>query len=263
MTIRSADADQKMPALFIGHGSPMNAVEDNEFSRAWSMVGAELPKPRAILCVSAHWETNGTWATASDRPAMIYDFQGFPRELYEVQYPAPGSPDLARAVQKIVKKTVVQLDPRRGLDHGTWSVLARLFPQADVPVVQLSLDGTQDPAFHYELGRELKPLRREGVLILGTGNIVHNLGRMVWEDTAFDWAVEFDETVKRLILSGDHAAIVHYERLGRSTGLAVPSADHLLPLFYILGMQEKDEPVGFFTEEVTLGSMSMRSLRVG
>ena len=252
-----------MPVLFVGHGSPTNAIEENEFSRAWAAEGKSLPRPRAALCVSAHWETNGTQVTATEQPGTIHDFYGFPRPLYEVSYPVPGAPELARLVRESVRGAKVRFDLDRGLDHGAWSVLRRMFPEADIPVVQLSLDRAKAPAFHYELGKELAGLRREGVLIVGSGNIVHNLGVIVWEDTAYDWAVEFDETVKRLILSGDHDAIVQYPDLGRGARLSVPTNEHFLPLLYVLALQEKGDGIRFFSDRVTLGSISMRSLRIG
>ena len=257
------DSDVKMPALFVGHGSPTNAIEDNEFIRAWIEAGRSLPRPQAILCVSAHWETAGPQVTAMDRPRTIHDFYGFPRPLYEMSYPAPGSPDLACLVQETVRTTRVEPDHSWGLDHGTWSVLRRLFPGAEVPVVQLSLDRTQEPAFHYELGKELKPLRRRGVLIVGSGNAVHNLGLVAWQDVAYDWAVEFDDKVKRLILAGDHRALVRYDELGRAARLSVPTNEHYLPLLYALAVQDQDEQVSFFADKVTMGSISMRSLRIG
>ena len=253
----------RMPVLFVGHGSPMNAIEENAFSRAWADAGNSMPRPRAVLCVSAHWETNGTQVTAASLPPTIHDFYGFPSPLYEVIYPAPGAPDLARRVRDSVRGTRVRPDPDRGLDHGAWSVLRRMFPEADIPVVQLSLDRAKAPAFHYELGKELAVLRREGVLIVGSGNIVHNLGVIVWEDTSYDWAVDFDETVTRLILSGDHDAIVNYPELGRAARLSVPTNEHFLPLLYILALREEGEGIRFFSERVTLGSISMRSLRIG
>jgi 4,5-DOPA dioxygenase extradiol len=259
-TTATADSDKKMPALFVGHGSPMNAIEDNEFSRAWAEVGKALPRPNAILCVSAHWETAGTQVTAMEHPKTIHDFGGFPRELYEMQYPAPGSPELARLIQGTVQKAQVRLDQDWGLDHGTWSVLCRMFPDADIPVVQLSLDRTQEPAFHYALGKELRVLRNKGILIVGSGNMVHNLRMMAWQDEAYDWAIEFDETLKQLILSGDHDSIIHYQNLGKATRLAVPTNEHYLPLLYILAVQDEQEPVRFFTDRMSLGSLSMRSL---
>jgi 4,5-DOPA dioxygenase extradiol len=256
-------AGTKMPALFVGHGSPTNAIEDNEFSRAWTDMGKAIPTPTAILCISAHWETAGTSVTAMESPETIHDFYGFPRPLHEMRYPAPGSPSLAQRVRKSVQKTEVRLNHDWGLDHGAWSVLCRMFPAAAVPVVQLSLDRTKGVAFHYALGRELRPLRSQGVLILGSGNIVHNLGLIRWRDTAYDWAVEFDGAMKSLLLSRDHDAVVRYDRLGRTARLSVPTNEHFLPLLYVLGLQEDDDAVSFFAEKVTLGSISMRSLRIG
>jgi len=257
-----ADSDRKMPALFVGHGSPMNAIEDNEFSRAWAEVGQALPRPSAILCVSAHWETNGTSVTGMEQPETIHDFGGFPRQLYAMQYPAPGSPELARLTQATIHKTQVRLDQTWGLDHGTWSVLCRMFPDADIPVIQLSLDQTQAPEFHYALGKELRALRNKGVLIVGSGNIVHNLRVVVFQDKAFDWAIEFDETIKQLIESRNHDAIVGYQNLGPAARLAIPTNEHYLPLLYVLALQDQQEPIRFFADRVTLGSISMRSLLI-
>ncbi len=253
----------RMPVLFIGHGNPMNAIEDNEFSRAWSAAGQALPHPKAILCISAHWETQGAKVTAMLKPATIHDFYGFPRELFDVQYPAPGSPDLAQQIGKVVKMAAVQPDQSWGLDHGTWSVLKRMFPEADVPVVQLSLDRTHEAPFHYELGRQLRQLREEGVLIVGSGNVVHNLRVMKWEDTAYDWAADFDAKVKQCIQEGDHDPLIHYEKQGQAAALSINSAEHYLPLLYVLGLKEEDEPVGFFAEKVWGGSLSMRCVRIG
>jgi 4,5-DOPA dioxygenase extradiol len=256
-------SDATLPALFVGHGSPMNAIEDNEFNRAWAEASRALPRPKAILCISAHWETAGTRVTGMHRPRTIHDFGGFPRALFEFAYPAPGSPGLARLTQAAAQKTRVELDEAWGLDHGTWSVLCRMFPQADIPVVQLSLDRAQPPAFHYALGKELRALRDRGVLIVGSGNIVHNLRAVVWQDMAFDWAVAFDERIKGLIESGDHAAIVDYPRLGPAARLAAPTAEHYLPLLYILALQDQGEGARFFAERVTYGSLSMRSVQIG
>jgi len=253
----------RMPALFIGHGSPMNAVEDNEFSRAWSKAGRSLPRPKAILCISAHWETKGTQVTAMEKPKTIYDFYGFPPELYAVQYPAAGSPNLARRIQELVKPVEVVQDLSWGLDHGAWSVLCRLFPQADVPVVQLSLDRSISPQAHYDLGQQLGALRKEGILIVGSGNVVHNLGRIAWEDTALDWANEFDDAVRNWILAGDHEALIRYQAQGPLAALAINSAEHYKPLLYVLGAARPGESVHFFVEKVTLGSISMRSFKVG
>jgi 4,5-DOPA dioxygenase extradiol len=257
------DSQARMPVLFVGHGSPMNAAEDNEFSRAWIEAGRSLPTPRAILCISAHWETSGTQVTAMEQPETIYDFYGFPEPLYAMHYSAPGSPDLARLVRETVRSAPVRLSYDWGLDHGAWSVLRRFFPQAGVPVVQLSLDRTRPAAFHYELGRELRTLRDKGVLIVGSGNIVHNLRAVVWEDRAYDWALEFDDKIKQAILSGDHAPIIHYGQLGQAARLSVPTNEHYLPLLYALAVQDPADPVTFFAGRVTLGSISMRSLRLG
>jgi 4,5-DOPA dioxygenase extradiol len=255
--------DQIMPALFIGHGNPMNAIEENEFSHAWQEAAKEIPKPKAILCISAHWETHTTQVTAMEAPRTIHDFYGFPRALFEKQYPAPGSPELARRIVELPKGRAVALDSSWGLDHGTWSVLCRMYPEADIPVVQLSLNRSFEAAGHYALGQELKQLRREGVLVLGSGNIVHNLGMMVWEDAAFDWAVEYDAKVAHWILQHEHEPIIHYEGQGKAAMLAVNSAEHYLPLLYILGVSEQGEPVSFFADKLWGGSLSMRCVRIG
>jgi 4,5-DOPA dioxygenase extradiol len=253
----------KMPALFVGHGSPMNAIEQNPYSQIWDEIGQQLPRPKAILAISAHWETRGTAVTAMEKPKTIHDFGGFPRELFEYQYPAPGSPELAKLVQTTVKSVPVQADQDWGLDHGTWSVLTRLFPAADIPVVQLSLDRSQPPAYHYALGKELAALREQGIMIIGSGNIVHNLGMVVWKDAGYDWAYEFDEAITKLIEAGDHDQIVNYQHLGKLAQLSVPTNEHFLPLLYILALQEQGEQLKFFNERVTIGAISMRSLWVG
>lgn len=259
------ESTEKMPAFFVGHGSPMNAIEDNEFSRAWAEAGQAVPRPQAILCVSAHWETAGTKVTAMAKPRTIHDFGGFPRALYAQQYPAPGSPELARLVQETVGAIPVALDQSWGLDHGAWSVLIRMFPGAGIPVVQLSLDYTQPPAFHYALGQALRPLRRRGVLIVGSGNIVHNLAaaRLDDERGAYDWARAFDETARRLIAAGDHGPLINYDSLGQAARLSIPSNEHYLPLLYVLGLQEPGDAVHFFTARVVYYALSMRSLRIG
>ena len=253
-------SDQKMPTLFVGHGNPLNAIEDNEFSRSWTEVGHALPKPNAILCISAHWETRGTQVTGMEHPRTIHDFGGFPRALYEAQYPAPGSPALAQLTQETVQKAEVYLDQTWGLDHGTWSVLANMFPDATIPVVQLSLDRTQDPQFHYDLGKELQALRNRGVLIIGSGNVVHRLSAFQFEDIAYDWALEFDDTIKHLIEDRNHDAIIHYQRLGRAAQLSIPTNEHYLPLLYVLALQDRQEQTRFFADKVTFGSISMRSV---
>ena len=251
-----------MPIVFVGHGSPMNAIEDSEFSRAWATTANALPRPRAILCVSAHWETNGTHVTAMANPGTIHDFYGFPPELFAMQYAAPGSPELAGRVREALGPEV-GLDQAWGLDHGAWSVLARMYPAADVPVVQLSLDRTQPPARHYEIGRALAPLREEGVLILGSGNIVHNLSLIKWSGGAFDWAVQFDQAIRQAIVTGDHAAVIGYDRFGRNARLSVPTNYHYLPLLNVRGRRAPGEAPRFFAEGIALGSLSMRSVVFG
>jgi 4,5-DOPA dioxygenase extradiol len=253
----------RMPVLFMGHGSPMNAIEDNPFSRAWEEAARSIPRPEAILCISAHWETRGLGVTAMEKPRTIHDFGGFPSELFAKQYPAPGSPALARRVGELVQSAQVIPDQRWGLDHGTWSVLCRMYPQADIPVVQLSLDRTQNSDFHFQLGQALAALRQEGVLILGSGNVVHNLGVIAWESGPFDWAVEFDAKVEQCIRSEDYEPLIHYDKQGRAAALAINSAEHYLPLLYVLGARQPAEPVSFFNEEIFAGSLSMRCVRVG
>lgn len=253
----------RMPALFIGHGSPMNAIEDNEFSRGWQDAARDLPRPQAILCVSAHWEARGCFVTANEKPRTIHDFGGFPQPLYEKQYPAPGMPVLAARIAQLAPSANAQPALNWGLDHGTWSVLCRMYPQADIPVAQLSLDHSRDAAFHYQLGSQLDALRDEGVLIIGSGNLVHNLRLVVWEDTAFDWAVEFDAQAKQWMLEDNHQPLIHYEKLGRPAQLAINSAEHYLPLLYILGLKQAGEPLSFFNEKLWGGSLSMRCLRIG
>ena len=255
-----------MPALFVGHGSPMNAIEENVFSNAWRAAATALPVPRAILCVSAHWETEGTFVTAMTQPKTIHDFYGFPGELYQVQYPAPGSPELAERVRSLVTSTAVRADDGYswGLDHGAWSVLRRMYPRADIPVVQLSLDRTQHPRFHYDLAAELLPLRSEGVLIVGSGNIVHNLRLLQWDALEpYPWAAEFDTLATELILAGEHDRLVAYPTLGEAARLSIPTNEHYLPLLYALALQQPGEPVSFFAEGLIYGSISMRSLKIG
>jgi 4,5-DOPA dioxygenase extradiol len=249
-----------MPVIFVGHGNPMNAIEENEFSRAWKALGESLPRPQAILCVSAHWQDRGSYVTAMQKPRTIHDFYGFPRELNEVLYPAPGSPEWAAKVREAVHFTEIGLTGEWGLDHGTWSVLCRMFPQADVPVIQLSLDYTKSPAFHYQLGQALQPLRSQGLLIIGSGNMVHNLRMLEWGDGAFEWAQRFDHRLSELILNRDHPALIDYESLGEDAHLAIPTNEHYLPLLYTLALQGEEENIRFFADKVTLGSISMRGL---
>lgn len=256
-------ADAIMPVLFVGHGNPMNALEKNEYHNTWSDLGKRLPRPKAILCVSAHWLSNGTKVTAMERPKTIHDFGGFPQELFDVQYPVPGSPDFAKETQALITKTKVQSDLEWGLDHGTWSVLLPMFPKADIPVFQLSIDYTQPPQYHYDLAKELAALRKKGVLIIGSGNIVHNLGMIDWSGKAFDWTIEFDARIKQFMDKGDHASVVNYEKLGTIAKLAVPTNDHYLPLLYSLALQEKNDPIAYFNDKCEMGSISMRSLKIG
>ena len=250
---------KRMPALFIGHGSPMNAIEDNSFSRAWSALGAKLTEPKAILSVSAHWFTRGTKVNDSPKPGMIYDMYGFPEELYQLNYPAPGSPELAYRVRSLVGDSV-SIDNNWGLDHGTWSVLHRVFPQASIPVVQLSVNAMLTPAEHYAIGQTLRPLRDEGVLIFGSGNVVHNLSRVDWRmNDGQPWAQEFDQWIHQAIETGDHDSVIHYDRAGEAAQLSVPSMDHFAPLLYVLGASDADDAITTINAECTLGSMSMTS----
>jgi 4,5-DOPA dioxygenase extradiol len=255
-----------LPAFFFGHGNPMNALMTNAYTDGWRRIGEETPRPRAILSISAHWFVPGTGVTVSTAPRTIHDFGGFPRELYRVQYPAPGDPDLARRVQALLAPLPVAFDGSWGLDHGTWSVLAHVYPAADVPVVQLSIDETRPPAFHYEIGRRLAPLRAEGVLVVGSGNLVHNLHAYAWGrhmPDPYDWAVRFEAEAKGLLLSGDHAPLVDYESLGEAARLAVPTPDHYLPLLYVIGTRQSGDAIAFPVEGVDGGSISMLTVRVG
>ncbi len=255
-----------MPALFFGHGNPMNALLRNGYTENWSAIGARLPRPKAILCVSAHWYVPGAAVTVNTAPRTIHDFGGFPRELYEVQYPAPGDPDLARRVQKLLAPLPVELDERWGLDHGTWSVLCHVYPKADIPIVQLSIDETRPASFHYEIGQRLATLREEGILIVGSGNLVHNLHTYAWGKHVvdpFDWAVRFEQEARGLLLSGDHQPLVHYESLGKDAILSVPTPDHYLPLLYVIGTRSANEPLSFPVEGVDGGSISMLTVQLG
>jgi len=255
-----------MPAIFFGHGNPMNALLQNDYTEGWAALGRELPRPQAVLCVSAHWYFPATAVTANAAPRTIHDFGGFPRELYEVRYPAPGSPSLARRVQELLRPVQVKSDESWGLDHGTWSVLCHVFPEADVPVVQLSIDETEPPEFHYELGRRLSPLREEGVLVLGSGNLVHNLHTYTWgrhRVEPFDWAVRFEQQARELMSSGNDAPLVNYEQLGRDAQLSAPTPDHYLPLLYVLGLRRAGEEVSFPVAGMDGGSVSMLTIRLG
>ena len=257
---------ERMPVLFVGHGNPMNAIEDNIYHRKWQELGKQLPHPKAILSISAHWLTPQTRVTAMERPKTIHDFGGFPKQLFDQEYPAPGTPDLAAATRALVTHTTVQNDLAWGLDHGTWSVLLPMFPNADIPVYQLSIVYEQPPSYHYEIGKQLNALRDKGVLIMGSGNIVHNLSRVDWNGTGqvYDWAQEFDTKIKDWMDKGDHTSVLNYQKImGSLADMAHPSNDHFLPLFYVLGLQQKNEQIRYFNDKFDMGSISMRSMIIG
>jgi 4,5-DOPA dioxygenase extradiol len=256
----------RMPAIFFGHGNPMNALLKNAYTDGWSSIGNSIPRPRAVLSVSAHWYLPGTAVTAMPAPRTIHDFGGFPRELSQVEYPAPGSPELAHRVRELLAPIPVQLDQTWGLDHGTWSVLGHVFPHADIPVVQLSIDETRAPEFHHEVGKLLAPLRDDGVLIIGSGNIVHNLHTYAWgrhEVKPFDWAVRFERLAREFLLSGNDEPLVRYESLGSDALLSAPTPDHYLPLLYVIGLRREGEPVSFPVEGFDGGSISMLTVQIG
>lgn len=258
----------KMPVLFLGHGSPMNAIEENEFVTGFRNIAKEIPKPTAILCISAHWETKGTLVTAMPNPRTIHDFGGFPKELFDVQYLAPGSPELARETKALIQKTEVDLDDKWGLDHGAWSVIKHLYPNADVPVIQMSLDYSQTPQYHYELAQELSSLRNKGVLIIGSGNMVHNLRMMAWDKLnssgyGFDWALEASDKMRKFILDGDHKQLINFRSHGKAFDLAIPTPEHYLPLIYSLALKEERDDLSIFNDKVIAGSITMTSLKIG
>ena len=258
---------ERMPVLFLGHGNPMNAIDENQFVEVFRQVAAELPRPHSILCISAHWYTKGTKVTAMDWPETIHDFGGFPRELYEVQYPAPGNPALAEAVKTLLYPVDVELDQTWGLDHGTWSVIKHLYPNADIPVIQLSLDYTKPASYHVELAQQLQALRSKGILIVGSGNIVHNLARVDWtnfdkDDYGFDWAIEAKETINDYLIKGDFQPLIQYEKLSKAIQLAIPSPDHFLPLLYTMALQQKDDALTLFNDKLVAGSLSMTSVTI-
>ena len=256
----------RMPTLFFGHGSPMNAIEDNDWARAWGAIGRDLPKPRAILSVSAHWYVPATAVTANARPKTIHDFGGFPKPLFDVQYPAPGDAELVQRVQELLSPLEVPADSSWGLDHGTWSVLCHVYPNADIPVVQLSIDSTKPPAFHYELGRQLRPLRDEGILLMGSGDVVHNLHSYAWGRhpvEPFDWATRFETLARKLMEQGDHQTLVDYDALGRDAELSIPTPEHYLPLLYVLGASFEGEAPSYPVEGMDGGSISMLTVRFG
>jgi 4,5-DOPA dioxygenase extradiol len=266
--IRPFGVTARMPVLFLGHGSPMNAIEENEFVEGFRKISGEIPTPNAVLCVSAHWETKGTFVTAMEKPRTIHDFGGFPQALFDVQYPAAGSPHLAAETRELVTKTSVGLDDQWGLDHGAWSVIKHLYPHADVPVIQMSLDYSQPPQYHYELAQQLAALRERGVLIVGSGNMVHNLGMVAWNRLndigfAYDWATEASEKMNHHILSGDHQPLINFRAQGKAFDLAIPTPEHFLPLLYTLALQEKGENVTLFNNKAVAGSLTMTSVRIG
>ncbi len=263
----SLEKSDEMPVLFLGHGSPMNAIEENEFVRGFRQVGTSIPKPSAIICISAHWETKGTYVTAMDHPKTIHDFGGFPKELFEVEYPAPGDPGLARETKELVKKTQVGLDEKWGLDHGAWSVIKHLYPKADVPVIQMSIDYTQPAQYHYDLAKELSSLRKKGMLIIGSGNMVHNLGMLAWDrlqdsEYGYDWALEASTKMKQYILNGDFKPLINFRNQGRAFDLAIPTPEHYLPLIYALGLKGEKEKISLFNDKALAGSLTMTSLKI-
>lgn len=266
--IPSGERTPRMPVLFVGHGSPMNAIEENDFVKTWRNLGKTLPKPKAIICVSAHWETRGTFVTAMPKPPTIHDFGGFPNELYNVQYPAPGSPELANETKRTITKTQVGLDEKWGLDHGAWSVIKHIYPNADVPIIEMSLDYNQAPQYHYELAKELASLREKGVLIVGSGNLVHNLQMVAWgkahePEYGYDWAIHANDIFKKLILDNNHKELISYTQLGKEVRLAIPTPEHFLPLLYVLALKEENEQLSFFNDKAVMGSLTMTSVKIG
>lgn len=261
--------EETMPLLFIGHGSPMNGIERNEFSLRWEELGERIPVPRAVLVVSAHWVTNGTRITAMEYPKTIHDFGGFPRELYQVEYPAPGDPALAKETATFIRHPAhPELDHEWGLDHGTWVIARHMYPKADIPVLQLSIDYTKDLKYHYELAKKLSDLRKKGVLIIGSGNMVHNLRRIAWDKMdvpgyGYDWALQMNDTFKKLIATGNHEALIRYELLGKEALLAIPTPEHYIPLIYTLGLKTEKDEISFFNDKAVAGSLTMTSVGFG
>ena len=262
------EQDQLMPVLFIGHGSPMNGIEDNEFSRRWSRMAKEIPTPKAVLVVSAHWFTKGTHITAMDFPKTIHDFGGFPKALFDVQYPAPGNPVLAKETASLIHSAEVGLNHDWGLDHGAWTIIRHMYPKADIPVLQLSIDYTKGPQYHYELAKELYSLRKKGILIIGSGNMVHNLRMVAWDkldepEYGFDWALLMNDKFKELIGNNQHSQLINYQSLGKEATLSIPTPEHYLPLLYTLGLKNSKEAVSFFNDKAVGGSLTMTSVKVG
>lgn len=259
-------SSERMPVLFLGHGSPMNAIEDNDFVRAFTRLGQSLQKPKLILCISAHWETNGTFVTAMEKPRTIHDFGGFPEALYSIQYPAPGSRSMANDIKSMINITDIELDHSWGLDHGAWTVLRHLYPEADIPVIQMSLDRRKSAQYHFELAKELSNLRNKGVLIVGSGNMVHNLKLIAWDRLqgkpfAFDWAQEANESMKTYLLNGEFQRLVNYHKEGKAFQLAVPSPEHYLPLIYACALRDKKDEIQLFNDQPVGGSISMTSVK--
>lgn len=262
------EQDVTMPVLFVGHGSPMNGIEVNEFSNYWKKLGKELPVPKAVLVVSAHWLSKGTRITAMNSPRTIHDFGGFPEELFQVQYSAPGSPALAKETASIITTTDVELDHDWGLDHGAWTIIRHMYPEANIPVLQLSIDYTKPARYHYELAAELMALRKKGVLIMGSGNMVHNLRMVAWDKLnepsyGYDWAIEMNENFKSLITDGKHDLLVNYDKLGKSAALSIPTPEHYWPLLYTLGLKTSKDDISFFNDKVVGGSLTMTSVKFG
>lgn len=260
--------EETMPLLFVGHGSPMNGIEDNDFSRRWRELGKTLPTPKGVLVISAHWLTKGTHVTAMEHPRTIHDFGGFPQALYNVQYPAPGNPALAEETRRVIASTPVGLDHDWGLDHGTWTIVRHMYPKANIPVLQLSIDFHQTPQYHYDLAKELSSLRQKGVLIIGSGNMVHNLRRVAWDrlnepEYGYEWTLEMNALFKKHIVEHNHRSLINYESLGTSAMLAIPTPDHYYPLLYVLGLQKKNEESTFFNDRAVGGSLTMTSVMVG
>src|SRR6478735_24045 len=262
------EQEQLMPVLFVGHGSPMNSIEDTEFSRRWTQMAKEIPTPKAVLVVSAHWFTKGTKITAMDFPQTIHDFGGFPKELYEVQYSAPGNPVLAKETAGLLHSAHVELDHDWGLDHGTWTIVRHMYPDANIPVLQLSIDYTKGPQYHYDLAKELYALRKKGVLIMGSGNMVHNLRMVAWNklnetEYGYDWAVNINNRFKTLMMEGNHKPLINYTTLGKDALLAIPTPEHYLPLMYTLGVKGSKDNISFFNDKAVGGSLTMTSVRLG
>ena len=257
----------KMPVLFLGHGSPMNAISENEFVQGFRKVSSEIETPKAIVVISAHWETQGTQVTAMESPQTIHDFGGFPKELYEIQYPAPGLPKLANEIKNMASGTNIILDEKWGLDHGAWSVIRHMYPKANIPVIQMSLDYNKTPKQHYQMAMELSELRNKGVLIVGSGNLVHNLRKVNWQklndNYGYDWAIEANEKMKQFILNGNHEALINYSKQGRPFELSIPTPEHYLPLLYSLALQDKKDEIDIFNDEPVAGSLTMTSVKIG